>query len=79
MLELGLLAVTAGAAAKITAIILGSIIGLYFLFALIMTWGCNKWGLEFFCILFGIGRIVLGLGIAFAVIFLLVMGIGALI
>ena len=79
MLGLCMLAVTALTAAKVAAIALACGIGIYILFCSIMIWGTNKWGLEFLGFLIGISRIVFFILASFGVLFLLVLGIGALI
>ncbi len=74
MLELGLLAISAGYAAKVSLIILGIAVALYLVLAI----GCHYGGLEFLLTCYGIGVILFWLAIIFGVIFLAVLGIGAL-
>ena len=74
MLESCLLVITVGSAAKITTIVFGSVIAIYLLMAL----GTNFYGLAFFVYIVGFARILISLIIAFGLIFLVILGIGAL-
>lgn len=78
MLGLGILAITAGAAAWITLIILLSILGVLAFLYVGFTIGIYVYGLEFIGFLYNWIRIILILAMAFGAIFLTVLGIGVL-
>lgn len=78
MLELAILAVTAASAAKIALILLGCFVGAYVLFMAFICLGCEVWGLVFFGYLQFFASLIFKLAIAFGVIFLIIMGVGAL-
>ena len=69
---LGLLAITAGAAAKIALYIFGGVVALYVLFIACI----DRWGIDFILTLFGIGYLLFWGAVVFGVIFLMVLGIG---
>lgn len=81
MLELGLLAVTALGAAKITAIVLGIVIGVFLLLCLLFyLWAkiCEKCfeGLASLAVFYyGILAVIIGAGI-FGLVWLIIMAVG---
>jgi len=71
---IGLLAISVMFALKVTSVIVGSLVALYFLLCVCL----EKWGLEFLIFLIEGGKLILILAAIFAIVFVCVLGVGAL-
>jgi hypothetical protein len=78
MLELGLLAVTIGGAAKLAAMIILGIIAVGLIILVSLELGCRVWGLEFLAFLIYAAICVFWITVAFLVVWGIILLIGLL-